>query len=284
MEARTRMRAYRPLLVVTPTLGKSPWLERTVASVAATAGGHALHLLVAPAAVHDDLRARFPGCEIVADTARTGVYAAINLGIAAAFNRPWDYFTWINDDDAFAPGFKSHLESALGYTGKNEVWFYGGVRLLGPGDENLGRLPICRFPADIVPLAQLGINPLNQQGMLIPHAGLARIGRIREDLRICADVDLWLRGLKDGATFCFTGNTVAEFRLRRGQISGDIHRHRQEFAAAASAVFPGHPALPAALLARARFRAANAFVYLERLRRCGWRGGFDLLENPAPGP
>jgi len=270
--------------VVTPTLGTSPWLDRTVASVVSYAGEHALHILVAPAPTHDDLRRRFPQCEVVADTARTGVYAAINLGIAAAFSRPWDYFTWINDDDAFAPGFKSHLETALGHAGKNEVWFYGGIRLLGPGDENLGRLPISRFSSDIVPLAQLGINPLNQQGLLIPHAGLARIGSIREDMRICADVDLWLRGLKDGASFRFTGKTVAEFRLRRGQISGDVGRHRQEFFVAAASIFPGRPSAPQAALARARFRLGNAFVYVERLRRCGWRGGFDLLENPAPGP
>lgn len=279
------MRPYPPLLVVTPTLGTSPWLDRTVASVTNHAGPHVTHVLVAPAATHEDLARRFPHCELVADTARSGVYAAINLGIASAFTRPWDFFTWLNDDDAFAPGFKTHLETALAETGGgNETWYYGGVRLLGPGDENLGRLPISRFPSDLVPLAQLGINPLNQQGLLIPHAGLARLGRIREDLRICADVDLWLRGLKDGASFRFTGSTVAEFRLRRGQISGDVDRHRREFATAAAAIFPGRPSWIRASFARLRFRAGNAFVYLERLRRCGWRGGFDLLENPAAEP
>lgn len=278
------MRPYRPLLVITPTLGTSRWLERTVASVAACAGPHALHLLVAPLATHDDLQRRFPHCELVADTARSGVYAAINLGITAAFSRPWDYFTWINDDDAFAPGFTTHLEAALAHDGKEETWFYGGVRLRGPNDENLGHLAISRFSSDLVPLARLGINPLNQQGLLIPHSGLARIGRIREDMRICADVDLWLRGLRDGARFRMTCRTVAEFRLRRGQISGDVDLHRSEFAEAARALFPTPPSLLRGWLARTRFRLGNAFVYVERLRRCGWRGGFDLLQNPASDP
>jgi GT2 family glycosyltransferase len=278
------MRPYRPLLVITPTLGTSPWLTRTVTSVSTYAGEHAQHILVAPASTHDDLRKRFPHCEVVADTARTGVYAAINLGIAAAFSRPWDYFTWINDDDAFTPGFTRHLETALAYDGKDETWFYGGVRLRGPGDENLGRLPVSRFSSDIITLALIGINPLNQQGLLIPHSGLARIGQIREDLRICADVDLWLRGLKDGAKFRLTGHTVAEFRLRKGQISGDIGRHRDEFEKATRALFANAPGPLRALIARVRFRLGNSLIYLERLRRCGWRGGFDLLQNPVSGP
>ncbi len=270
------------LLVVTPTLGESPWLSRTVESVAHYAGANTRHILVAPESRADELHARFPHCIIVADRVRRGVYPAINQGIAAALAESWEYFTWLNDDDAFAPGFSRHLARALLCDPEENIWFYGGVRLRGPSDENLGHLPIARFTNDIVPLAEAGINPLNQQGMLVPRPALMQLGNIREDLRICGDVDFWLRGLRDGARFRLTGATVAEFRLRKGQISGDVEAHRREFARAVAGVFAGRSGPLRRALARTRFRAGNAFVYLERIRRCGWRGGFDMLADPAP--
>ncbi len=271
------------LLVVTPTLGESPWLARTVESVARYAGANTHHILVAPEVRTDELRARFPQCIVVVDSVRRGVYPAINQGIAAGLTAAWDYFTWLNDDDAFAPGFTRHLARALLCDPAKNVWFYGGVHLRGPGDENLGNLPVARVSRDIVPLAESGINPLNQQGMLMPRSALMRLGKIREDLRICGDVDFWLRGLRHGARFRFTRATVAEFRLRKGQISGDVEAHRQEFSRAVARVFPDTTGSLRRALARGRFRVGNTFVYLERIRLCGWRGGFDLLADPAPG-
>jgi Ca2+-binding RTX toxin-like protein len=67
------------LLVVTPTLGESPWLEETISSVAAVAGAPE-HVLVAPADKVAALARRYPRVAVVAEPGG-GMYAAINAGL-----------------------------------------------------------------------------------------------------------------------------------------------------------------------------------------------------------
>jgi len=280
------MSAGRPILVVTPTLGRSPWLAATVASVAGALGTRAAHVLVAPGDEADRLRRVYPQCAVIGDTVRRGVYPAINLGLVHAPDPNWEWFTWINDDDMFLPGFARHADRALQFGGRrpDAPWMYGPVRLGNAEGDDLGRLAIARCPGDIVGLAQSGINPLNQQGLLVPRVWVERLGPIREDLRICADVDFWLRAAVAGAPFRRSAEDLALFRLRRGQISGDEGRHRQEFAEVVTQL-TGAPRRSASLaLARLRFRLGNLAVYFDRVRRCGWKGGFALLADPVRRP
>jgi hypothetical protein len=37
-------------------------------------------------------------------------------------------------------------------------------------------------------------------------------------------------------------------------------------------------------IARARFRLGNAAVYADRIHRCGWKSGFEILEQPVRKP
>ncbi len=277
------MSSSRPLLVVTPTLGRSPWLIRTVASVAEYAGERATHVLVAPSGTLAMLGRQFPNCTLVADTAAAGVYAAINLGLANAPEADWRWFTWINDDDEFKPGFASHLARTLQNDGRDlkAPWTYGQVQLLNGNDDNLGRIAIARIPTDILSLAQAGVNPLNQQGMLAPRAWVNLNGPIREDLRICADVDFWLRAFVAGARFRCSAEIVALFRLRSGQISGDVELHREEFQKVVQTVAGPSRRRIFQWIARVRFLIGNAGLYFDRIQRCGWKGGFALLERPV---
>lgn len=96
------------ILVVTPTLGESPWLAETVASVAALRIPGA-HVLVAPEAAVGKLAARFPGVTVVPEPGG-GMYAAVNAGLAAV--QGWEAFTYINDDDLLLPGFTAVVERA----------------------------------------------------------------------------------------------------------------------------------------------------------------------------
>lgn len=273
-----------PLLVVTPTLGRSPWLDRTVESVTATAGTFAHHVLVAPPDRLADLQRRFPSCTVVADRVARGVYPAINAGIAAAAGWSWEWFTWINDDDELAPGFTPHLDRALQHNARlfDAPWFFGPVQLRDGRDADLGGLAVARTAADILPLLQSDISPLNQQGLLAPRAWVDRLGSLREDLRICADLDFWLRAVVGGARFRCSPETVAIFRLRAGQISGDVGRHQAEFRAVVRALVPEPVSDLSRFTARARFRFDNLSTYAGRIRRSGWKGGFDLLQQPAP--
>ena len=110
------------ILVITPTLGESPWLAETVASVATLAAPHE-HVLVAPAATVPALAARFPGVTVTAEPGG-GMYAAINAGVAAA--REWDAFTYINDDDLLLPGFAAAVAAMAG-RGTQALLAYGRV-------------------------------------------------------------------------------------------------------------------------------------------------------------
>jgi GT2 family glycosyltransferase len=273
----------RPLLVVTPTLGRSRWLEEAVNSVRSHAGHHAAHTLVAPPEAVAGLNRRFPHCTVLPDRMLRGVYPAINQGLAAAAPSRWKWFTWLNDDDELLPGFSRQLAAAIEHDGdrRDAPWFYGRVRISNSAGEDLGSLAVARSPQDLSILAQAQVNPLNQQGMLAPRAWVDALAPLRADLRICADVDFWLRAVQEGARFRYSGRPVALFRLRPGQVSGDLGLHRSEFREVAGAIVPRPCGAIRRRFARARFRVGNAFVYAERLRRCGWKGGLDLLEHPV---
>jgi hypothetical protein len=116
--------------------------------------------------------------------------------------------------------------------------------------------------------------------MLAPRAWVEAQGPLREDLRICADVDFWLRAAAEGARFCCSPEVVATFRLRAGQISGDVSRHRAEFKQVVESVVPVRRSAPRRLFANLRFRLGNALVYARRVGRCGFKSGFSLLEQP----
>ena len=71
------------LLVVTPTLGESVFLEQTLASVAALPVP-VLHVLSVPAAKVTLLQARYPHLKVVPDAGKAGaIYGAINAALFA---------------------------------------------------------------------------------------------------------------------------------------------------------------------------------------------------------
>jgi len=267
------------LLVITPTLGDSPWLAETIASVASHAGPRVLHVLVCPAGRVEGLARSHPGVRVVADSGRRGVYPAINDGWRALADKEWDWFTWLNDDDFLLPGFRSALSLASMPSMGRCPWIYGGIRLLGDDGRSLGSLAVCRREEDIGPLVDQGISPLNQQGMLIPREWLLELGGLREDLLICADFDLWLRALQAGARFCHAGAELAAFRLRPGQISGDEKRHRSEFLSVATRLRPRRSSLARRTLALLRFRLGNTPLYLRRLLLTRRLRGMALLRQ-----
>ena len=87
------------LLVVTPTLGTSPWLGETVLSVAACAPG-VIHVLVAPTATVPKLSLEYPGLRVIPEPGG-GMYAAINAGLKSSHE--WSVGTYLNDDDRLVP-------------------------------------------------------------------------------------------------------------------------------------------------------------------------------------
>ena len=253
------------LLVVTPTLGTSPWLPETVDSVARQPFP-CTHVLVAPAAAVAGLAARFPGTRVIAEPGG-GMYAAINAGLAAV--EDWQAFTYINDDDLLLPGFAAIVARAR--TDEARV-VYGGVRLINTAGRRIGGIPISPFPSLNRRLYAQRTEPVFQHGTVATRAVVTRLGPFDTSLRFCGDSEFLARACVAGIPFiCATPRVVAAFRLRAGQLTKNLpvmleehHRLYAKLKLPADRITWRHR------WARLVFRAANVPVYAERIARYGF--------------
>lgn len=263
-----------PLLVVTPTLGRSPWLPQTVASVASLKL-RCIHLLVAPPDVVSDLAAQFPQVRVIAEPGG-GMYAAINAGLTAAGG--WSGFTYLNDDDLLLPRFAAAAGRAE-TAGDRPAIFYGGVRLIDAQGQRLGAIPISPLPSLNRALYAQRLEPVYQHGTLVTRAAWTELGGFDASLRFCGDSEFLARACVKGVPFVrLGGGPVAAFRLRTGQLT----KNRAAMETERARVDRQWNLLAPRRLARhhwARwvFRAANLPIYAERIARHGFVSFDELL-------
>lgn len=263
------------LLVITPTLGESPFLAQTVASVAAVAARIPLrHLIVCPADRAETLADRFPKVNVLTEEQRGGgLYGAIERGLKCTDG--WTWFSYINDDDLLLPGFaevaRAHLARGVASIA------YGRVNLI---DENACRIapfPVCSNPRWFYALWRIWITPFTQQGTIVPREWWDRLGGLDINFPLAADFAFWAKAIESGAPFSYYPREVAAFRIRRGQLSGDQEAVRAEKREILRRYFQRRPGLAERALARVIFRAANLPAYLERISRRGVRRSETLL-------
>jgi glycosyltransferase involved in cell wall biosynthesis len=265
------------VLVVTPTLGDSSFLDETVASVAAQTVA-VVHVIAAPAEKLAGLRARFPQAQVCADLGRAGgIYGALNAGLAAA-DGEWDWFTYINDDDALLPGFSRMAEREARAETPADV-AYGDVELIDEEGSRISRITTERSPAWIPSLLKQGISPLMQQGMLFRRGRVERLRGFDLQYRLCADLDFWVRAYADGARFRSHALRVARFRLRRGQLSGNTSVTETEQEQIVARHLPGDVSPILKRAARLRYRWCNLPRYLERVWFRGFQSSYELLQT-----
>ena len=254
------------LLVVTATLGRSQYLERVFGDLNALEPRIPLqHILVAPPAEVAALRQRRPRARVIAESpGGPGLYAALNLGVAAG--EGWKWMTYLNDDDRLYPGFVDVWAEAT--AGKPLEVVYGDVDYLDAAGATVAPFPICSQPADIPALLAGGIAPFTQQGTLVSADLWNRLGGFDASWRLAADFDFWVRAGASGARFSYVRTTVAGFRIQSGQLSSDVERVQAEMA---SVLGRGELRCPARVqaLALSRFRLRNASRILWRILRTG---------------
>jgi hypothetical protein len=263
------------VLVITPTLGASDWLEKTLVSVAAHRGA-CRHVLVAPADRRPALASRFPEVTVISERGG-GMYAAINTALAGCGD--WDAFTYVNDDDLLLPGFARVLAAVAPGGGARPQIAYGGVRLIDGQGRRLGAIPISPEPGLNRLLYAQRLEPVYQQGTLVTRAAAEATGRFDEALRYCGDSEFLARACVRGVPFVrATGREVAAFRLRAGQLTKDRPAMIAERARVDEklGLIGRRPAGPMRL-ARWRFRWANLPIYTERIRRHGFLTFDELL-------
>lgn len=263
------------ILVITPTLGESPWLAETVASVAALSlDGE--HVLVAPAAAVPGLAARFPGVTVTAELGG-GMYAAINAGVAAA--REWDAFTYINDDDLLLPGFAA-VVTAMAGRGTQPLLAYGGVRLIDAEGRRLGAIPVSPSPGLNRDLYAQRIEPVYQHGTLVSRAAWEQHGGFDPAYRFCGDSEFLARLCVRSVPAVRVGGEVAAFRLHGGQLTKDRPAMLAERARVDEQLGLLTPSLTVRHhWAKLLFRAANLSVYAGRIFRHGFVSFDQLLER-----
>ena len=261
-------------LVVTPTLGTSPWLAETCASVAA----HVLdsvHVLVAPADRIAELVLRFPRCMVVAEPSDgRGMYAAINAGVAARDD--WGAMTYLNDDDLLLPRFASVVRSAV--PAGQPLLAYGAVRLIDRVGKRLGLIPVSPRPAINRALYAQRLEPVYQHGTLVTRAAWEKLAGFDEAFRYCGDSEFLARACVMGIPSLRVSGEVAAFRLRAGQLT----KNRAAMVAERTRVDDKLGLLGGVdgsqrFRARAIFRLANIAAYAERIARHGFVSFDELL-------
>ncbi len=258
------------LLIVTPTLGESPFLDRTMETVRRQAP-EALKVISCPARRIDALRERFPDCQFVADAGREGgIYGALNAALKCVQAREWDWFTYINDDDELGDGF-AETAGRHWNRGRSEGVVYGDVRRIDERGCSLGFITVEHDPRYLPGVLHETISPINQQGMLFRRDVVEGLGGFDLGYKLCADLDFWVRAYAQGWGFRYYPLEAGRFRIRPGQLSGDVDLTRREFRDIVTRHLPQDRSSLRRKAARLRYRLFNLPRYLARLRKVGLR-------------
>ncbi len=277
----------RPLLILTPTLGTSPYLEQTVRSIDQL-GLPVHHVLVCPADKIAELAQRFPGRRVVADAGpEGGLYGALNAGLAASADTPWDWYTYLNDDDLLTEEFAGMLSRHAARYDLASV-AYGDVRTIDEDGASLGLMTVESNPGYFPALLQGGISPVGQQGMVFGAPVVRALSGYDLRYSVCADLDFWARACAQGFKFQYHGMEVGRFRVRRGQISGDVSLLSRQMEEITRQHFATPVSSAARRFARWRYRCRNLPRYLGRLRVVGFASSLEVLQTggrrTAPAP
>lgn len=267
------------LLVVTPTLGTSSWLDETIASVGRNAP-QAIHLLVAPTAIESTLRTRYPGTTVVSEVGG-GMYAAVNAGATASAD--WEAITYINDDDLLLAPFAEVASIASCAASSGQALFvYGQVRLIDAQSKSVGRIPVSPFPGINRLLYAQRLEPVYQHGTVLTRVAWDQLGGFDPTFRLCGDSELLARACIQGIPAHYVRKVVAAFRLHGKQLT----KSRSAMLAERKRVDDKLRLAPPEIslkhrMAALMFRLSNTPVYAHRIMRHGWARFDDILEKEA---
>lgn len=268
------------LLIITPTLGRSRFLDETVKSTRIP-GVRVQHVISCPRDRVNALKERFPTSQVVEDLGReAGIYGAINAALSAV-HEPWDFFTYLNDDDLlgrdFGTMFKRHTFAANRHTVA-----FGRITNIDQKGTKVMEMTVGPNPRQYPALLQMGISPTGQQGMVFGRQVVERIGLYSTRYKLCGDLDYWCRAMAAGFDFLYYPLEAGKFRVQDGQLSGDTNTTRRELAEIARHHFPEGASAVEKLWAKVVYRFYNSFRYLDRIVKTGFKTSYQLLESRPP--
>lgn len=196
----------RDILVVLPTLGdRLEMLERALQSVAIQADSDAVHLVVVTPRDKEQARQRALafGASLVDDPG-AGMSAAINAGLALATSE--EYYIWLGDDDAYAPGGLAVLRKLLDQD-SGAVVAFGACEYV---DDDGQVVWTSRAGALATRILGYGPNLIPHPAALIRLDALREVGGYDETLNLAMDLDVFLK-LKGRGRFLSTPAVVSQF-------------------------------------------------------------------------
>jgi FkbM family methyltransferase len=145
--------------------------------------------------------------------------------------------------DALGKGFERVSGEVLGYLNADDLLEVGGLAAVGayfgqrPNADVVfhedavlvdgWKYPNVRQPSRVSTRDLLGGHILFQDGVFFRRRLYHSVGGVRRDLKYAGDYDLWLR-MSARARFVRRPGHVSCFRIRPGQLSGDMDRYRAE--------------------------------------------------------
>tara|TARA_B110000037_G_C17086006_1_gene491988 strand:+ start:747 stop:1538 length:792 start_codon:yes stop_codon:yes gene_type:complete len=204
------------LLIVTPTLGTSPFLDQVVEQIQ-NLNCSVHHIMVCPGTRVEMLTNAYPNVQVVAEKEKS-LYAAINQGTAQ--RNDWEWMTYINDDDLLSPEIDNLIEFLNLKTNPADIYF-GKVHYIDENSTKIAHYPTTRYRTLFSGLFASGIAPVTQQGTLISRECFNELQGFDTSYKLSADFDFWIRAHVKGYSFKFFNKHLGSFRIRKGQLSAD---------------------------------------------------------------
>ena len=209
----------------------------------------------------------------------SGVYGAVHTGFKYACEHyDVDALGYINDDDGLVvDGYRRLLKRFEELHATAVV--YGRVRYVDINGAWLGDTSICKRPSDLLALFAEGIPGLTQQGMLFPRACYEGGRKFDLSLKLAADSEWIVQNLGVRQRFVFFNETVAYYRIRPGQLSGDIEEMNREGAVVRTRALAHASGWIYRKLARYRYRLSNITTVLARMKRSGFQSSSKMFRD-----
>jgi glycosyltransferase involved in cell wall biosynthesis len=207
-------KAQPTVTIVTPTLNAATYFDDCLRSIELQrVDVDVEHIVVDDGSTDGTLeRAAESGARII-DGERAGLFAAMNLGLAAATG---DYVGVLNGDDYLYPGGVLTLVTAMQRSGR--PWAVGRLRWVDGDGTSLGEL--APPPSAVSPklLASLGWNCLHHQTTYMRTDFWRQLGGFDTAYRVTADFELLLRARRE-TPFVSVNEVIAAFRRHGANVS-----------------------------------------------------------------
>jgi glycosyltransferase involved in cell wall biosynthesis len=215
-----------PVCAVIPAHNRAGLLPRALASVRAQSHLPAEVIVVDDHSTDDTAAvAEARGAQVIRHDRNQGESAARNTGITAA-SQPWIAF--LDSDDEWTP---DHLGHVFGHRNGHVLIAAAALRRgPGPGEQRVHGIE-ANTPVVLDSPARL-VYPVNcapLSSVIALRQALLDVGGFDPSLRLCEDLDLWIRLLERG-TGVISPAIGSIYHYHEGQASRDIeamqHAHR----------------------------------------------------------